>query len=243
MGLSATALSPHGFRHPTPVAPSAARAEDAAFSHALVALAAKLAVVDGAPNSAEYAAFTRLFVGDDVDAGKLKSLFMKHVSDGSSAVQYARQVLNATYGQAGLHFELVERLLRLAVADGPLNAAECEWLRAVAAIFQIEGEHFRNLVARHTMLGGSPYEVLGIASSVSDDELRSHYMSLVQKLHPDRYLAAGATEATIAMLSDRLALVNAAYHDICAKRAKRTSRVFSSAGTRRNHKGARAVAA
>ena len=214
-----------------------------AFSHALVALAAKLAVVDGAPNRAEYAAFTSLFAGEEtVDTPKLQTLFLKHVSDGSSALQYARQVLAATPDQNRLHGELVDRLFRLAMADGMLNAAECEWLRAVAAVFGIAGDAFREQCAKHMVAAASPYEVLGVAASVSDAELRVHYMALVQRLHPDRYQAAGATAATIAMLSDQLASVNAAYDAIRAKRAKRITRAFTSAGARKNHKSAKAVA-
>lgn len=223
---------------------SHARTQDAVFAHALVALAAKLAAVDGAANSAELAAFTNLFVGGEVqETGRLKSLFVKHLSDDSSAIQYARQVLNATYGQASLHLELMERLLTLATADGKLNAAECEWLRAIAAVLHIEGEQFKSLIARHVVQEGSPYEVLGVAPSVNDDELRAHYMAQVQKFHPDRYQAAGATAATIAMLSDQLASINAAYEAVCRQRSKKYSRAFSSAGVRRNNKGAKASAA
>lgn len=222
---------------------STVRAENAAFAHALVALSAKLAAVDGAVNAAELTAFTRLFVGDKLeDAGRLKSLFVKHLSDDSSTLQYARHVLNATYGRAGLHLELIERLL-LAIADGKLNAAECEWLRAVAAVLHIDGDHFKSLLSRHVVKEGSPYEVLGVTPSVSDDELRAHYMVQVQKLHPDRYQAAGATPATIAMLSDQLAAINAAYDSVCRQRAKKYTRAFTSAGVRRNNKGVKAHAA
>ena len=247
MGMTATfrTTAPHGVNpvYSAPVSPRAMRAEDAAFSHALVALAAKLVVVDGAPNMAEYAAFAELFVGADaVDAAKLKTLFLKHISDGSSAIQYARQVQVATASQPKLHRELLERLVKLALADGMLNAAECEWLRAIAAVFHIAGDDFRAVLATHMVPATSPYEVLGMDVSASDEELRAHYMVLVQRLHPDRYQAAGATEATIALLSDQLASVNAAYEAIRAKRAKRITRGFSSAGLRKNHKSAKAVA-
>lgn len=236
-------VQPEAANAPRPA--STARAADTAFAHALVALAAKLAAVDGAVNQAELSAFTRLFAGEHVeDSGRLQSLFVKRIADDSSALQYARQVLNASYGQAGLHLELVQRLITLATADAKLNAAECELLRAIAAIFQIEGEQFRSLLARHVLPEGSPYEVLGIRSNATDDELRAHYKVQVQKLHPDRYQAAGATPATIAMLSDQLASINAAYDVVTRQRAKKkTVRAFSSAGTRRNNKGVKASAA
>lgn len=224
-----------------PVAPRALKVENAVFTHALVALAAKLAAVDGAPNAAEFAVFQNLFIGENErEAPKLKSMFVRQVDDQSPALQYARQVMNATYGQPNLHRELIDRLLSLATADAKLNAAEFEMLRAIAAVFRITGDAFKILVARHAVPTGSPYEVLGISSQASDEELRAHYMAQVQKLHPDRYQAAGATAETIAMLSDQLAEVNAAYESVRRQRAKKSPRLRSSARGARNTKGAKA---
>ena len=184
------------------------RIESASFAHALVALAAKLAAVDGVPNKAEYAAFHALFIETESEASTFRNLFLKHVTDTSSALQYARQIVSSTKGDQVLHLELMNRLIRIANADAALNAAELEFLRAVANIFALDKEQFRSL----------------IASRVSDQDLRDHYMTRVQMLHPDRYQAAGASAETIAMLSDQLAAVNAAYQTVQKLRAKKSSR-------------------
>jgi DnaJ like chaperone protein len=209
--------------------------EDTAFRHALVALAAKLACVDGVPSHAEYAAFSALFIGDDLaNEGRLKSLFIKHVSDDSSAFQYARQLLAATPGDSQLHEELIERLIRLALSDGPLNAIEMELIRAVAAVFAIQGVQLKAILAKWNAATGSAYDVLGVARSASDADVRAQYMAQVQKFHPDRYQAVGASHETVSMLSERLAAINAAYDEITTQRAKR-----SGFALRTNNKGAR----
>ena len=215
------------------------RLESAAFSHALIALAAKLAVVDGSPNKAEYAAFDALFVDERTQPAQARSLFMKRVTDTSSALQYARQIAGMTAGKTELHLDLMQRLLQVATADAALNAAELELLRAVATIFALDRETFRGLVAQ-TMVpqGASPYAVLGISSRATDLELREHYMARVQRLHPDRYQAAGASAETIAMLSDQLAAVNAAYQTVQKLRAKKSAGDSSWWG-RLNTKGAK----
>lgn len=214
------------------------RLESGAFTHALVALSAKLVTIDGAPTKEEYAAFYALFLENTKeDAAQMRSLFIQRAADTSSALQYARQLAGMTQGQTDLHRDLMGRLLQVALADGMLNAAELELLRAVSDVFGIEKDAFRSIIGRTVVpAASSPYEVLGISPRASDDELRTHYMSRVQKLHPDRYQAAGASAETIAMLSDQLAAVNAAYQSVQKLRAKKAA--SPSWWSRKNTKGA-----
>lgn len=230
---------PHAASAAAPSA-GASKLESATFTHALVALAAKLAAVDGAPNKAEYAAFEALFA-EEQEKAQLRSLFIKRITDTSPALQYARQIASMTVGEGALHRDLLGRLLSIAAADGAVNAAEIELLRAVASIFAIDRETLREMIAR-TMVsaGASPYDILGISSRVSDEEMREHYMNRVQMLHPDRYHAAGASAETIALLSDQLAVVNAAYRAAQDQRGRKSSRqVATGWWSRLNAKGAR----
>lgn len=216
------------------------RLEAAAFQHALVALTAKLATIDGAANKSEYVTFHALFVAESsMDEAQARSLFVQRATDQSSALQYARQIAGMTRGQGALHEDVLHRLLQVALADGELNAAELELLRAVADVFGLAKETFRAVMSQSLVpASASPYEVLGIAAKASDKELREHYMARVQKLHPDRYQAAGASAETIAMLSDQLAALNAAYKSVQQSRVKKSARAASWFGLR-NTKGAR----
>jgi DnaJ like chaperone protein len=212
--------------------------ESAAFNHALVALAAKLAAVDGTANQAEFHAFIALFCGNDVaEAARRRTLFVKHLYDRSTILQYARQIAAATKGDSALHRELLQRLLQVASADAMLNAAEIELLRAVSDVLGLERETFRELVGRHLVPATSPYAVLGVSAHATDDEIRTRYMAKVQQLHPDRYQAAGASDETVSLLSDQLAALNSAYQMVRTRRAAKT--MFG----RKTTKGAKAVAA
>ena len=227
------------FEEKRAAAPAVLPYESAAFTHALGALAAKLTVVDGAATQAEYRAFDALFLdARRADAPVLNRHYMAHLTDRSSALQFARQITRMTGNDVALRRELLARLLRLACADAVLNAAEMEWLRAVADVFGIARDDFRQLLAAHVVPTSSPYDVLGIAASASDEALRARYMSQVQMLHPDRYLAAGASPETVAMLSDQLAALNAAYQQVRAQRTKKHASMF---GGRRNMKSAKAA--
>lgn len=199
--------------------------ESLAFTHALVALAAQLSAIDGTPTKSEYYAFQSLFVAEgEADEAKLRSLFVKHVGASTSSLQYARQITAITTGQLALRKEIFARFVRIATADGALNAAEMEWLRAVGQAFDLDCETVRQHIAQcFTGAGNSPYAVLGVSEKVNDSELRAAYMARVHALHPDRFQAAGASHETIAILSGQLAAVNAAYEAASKARQKKSS--------------------
>lgn len=199
------------------------RLEAIAFTHALVALAAKLVAVDGLPNRAEYQAFATLFAeADRVDAPRLRSLFMKHLDDHSSATQYAIQLAGMTQGDATLHEELLQKLLHIATADGALHAEELTLLGTVADIFGISRERFRALLAQ-PQGQSSPHDVLGISLNASAEEAHAQYRAQVQMIHPDRHQAAGAAPEVVAKLNQQLAALNVAYDAIKRQHAKRTA--------------------
>ncbi len=216
------------------------RVASAAFAHALIALGAKLATIDGAANPAEYNAFHALFVArSGMDSAHARSLFVARAADSSSALQYARQIAAMTADDTALHKDLLHRLVQVALADAPLNAAELELLRAVADVLGIAREDFRALMAQgFAAPTASPYDVLGISPRATDQELREQYRARVQTLHPDRYQAAGASAETMAMLSDQLAAVTAAYRAVQQSRAGKTSRSAASWWGLQNIKGA-----
>lgn len=193
--------------------------QDVEFTHALVALAAKLVAADGKPSTAEYTAFRSLFPLAQGGDAKLRSMFVKSMNDRAPALQYARRIVALYPGASALYREVLDRLLKVATADAALNAAEHELLRAVAQLFDVPTEEFRQRVAGHIRpTHGNAYSILGASKRMSDAELRNRYMAQVRLLHPDRYQAAGASEDTIAMLSDKLAAVNAAYESIMRAR-------------------------
>jgi len=198
--------------------------EQVAFQHAITALSAKLASADGATQPSEYLAFETLFPFATQNAQKQRSLFVKHVSDTSGALQYARQIRSMETDSA-LREEILRRLLQLANCDAPINAAELEMLGAVAAVWGINREAFRKEVNRFLLTDAtSPYDVLRVSRRASNEEIRARYMEQVRFLHPDQYHAVGASKETIAILGDRLAAVNAAFEAIARVRGNGVKR-------------------
>lgn len=238
------------FPRTAPVAarPSADMVESLAFSHALMVLSAQLAAIDGYAKPAEYAAFESLFVDRaQADPHRIRAQFDKYVTEKTSLLQYARQLHALTASQPRLRQDIFVRFVRIATADGLLNAAEMEWLRAVGKIFDLAPEFVRLKLEQCFTRAESPYVVLQVDPQVSDAELRVAYMARVQALHPDRYQAAGASAETIAMLSQQLATVNAAYaHAVKARQKKHAfspTQWWQSRPWARNERSAKATAA
>jgi DnaJ like chaperone protein len=200
-----------------------------AFQYAITALSAKVAAADGAATPSEYAVFETVFPFAGQDALKQRSLFVKHMNDRTSALQYARQI-RGMQADSATRSEILRRLMQLANADAPMNAAELELLGAIAAIWGISREDFRTEVSKFLMIGAtSPYDVLRVSRRASNEEIRARYMEQVRFLHPDQYHAVGASKETIAILGYRLAAVNAAFEAIAKQRGDGMKRAGSNA--------------
>ncbi len=68
-----------------------------------------------------------------------------------------------------------------------------------------------------------PYEILGVAPSIADEELRSIYHRKVQESHPDKLLAMGLPPEFVQLATDKVARINDAYDRICQQRQSRAA--------------------
>ncbi len=63
-----------------------------------------------------------------------------------------------------------------------------------------------------------PYEILGVARNVSDEELKQFYYSLCSENHPDRVQSSGLSPHFVEMANSRMIRINDAYQRILAMR-------------------------
>jgi DnaJ-domain-containing protein 1 len=66
-----------------------------------------------------------------------------------------------------------------------------------------------------------PYEILGVAPSIGDEDLKAIYHRKVQEMHPDKLVSMGLPPEFVQLANDKLARINDAYDRICQQRSVR----------------------
>lgn len=195
---------------------------DAAFTLALIALSAKMAVSDGVVTASEIRAFYKTV---EVPAGQehqVEKLFDMAKQDVAGYEAYARKIARFFRDQPETLEHVLDGLFVIASADGLIHEAELDYLKSVSDLFGFDDARFEQLAAQHVLLfdeGTDPYMVLGLAQGASKEEVRKVYRQLVAEHHPDRLIAKGVPEEMIGVATKRMAAINQAYAQITKQAA------------------------
>lgn len=190
--------------------------QTAAFSAAVIALAAKMAKADGVAVRVECQTFERFFEPAPDEVARIRRLYELASQDTAGFEIYAESIARMLEDEPDIKVNVLECLLMIACADGILHPAEEAFLRTVGQAFGISCDAFRKIRAPFVRDMNDPFDVLGVAPTASHQEIRSRYLELVQRFHPDRLTAMGAQAALIKAATAKLAGINAAYEAIVA---------------------------
>ena len=182
------------------------------FTIGVIALGAKMAGADGHVSDVEIEAFRNFFQVPPGEEKNVERFFDLAKRDVAGFEAYARQ-LAALFPDAPEVLEnVLEGLFDIARADGPVDAAEADYLAKVARIFGLSSARFER--ARAAALGiveCEPCIILGIDPLATDEQVREAWLRQVRAHHPDRLIAQGLPEEAIAVANRKLALINDAY--------------------------------
>lgn len=148
----------------------------------------------------------------------------------SVEMQHFTQVVGR---RSNLYKMLLVTLISTAFADNELHSAEREVLREVAGHLSINSQYFdqilqmaaaqqgfgqqrsyrqNNAFKRHASDPvGDAYKALGVASSVSDRDLKRAYRKLISQHHPDKLIAQGMPDDMIDLATEKTQAIQAAY--------------------------------
>lgn len=189
-----------------------------AFTIGLIALSAKMAKSDGVVTSDEVDAFTRVMRIAPEDEDRVRQVFDLAKQDVAGYDSYARQIADLLAGDRTILLQVLEGLFVVAAADGVLHEREEEFLRSVSDIFAIPPTEFRYVRALFVRDAGNPYEILGIAPSASDADIKARHRKLVIQVHPDRLSGLGERPELIEAANRKLAAINAAFDSLRKER-------------------------
>ncbi len=193
---------------------------DAAFTIALIALSAKMAVADGVVTISEVRAFEATVEIPDSQHGQVERIFNMAKSDVAGFEAYAQKIRRLFIGSPETLEHVLDGLFYIASADGMIHDAELDYLKTVSAIFGFDDARFEQLVAQHvrTESEADPWLVLGLVRGAPLDEVRRVYRLLVAEHHPDRLIAKGVPADMLKVSTARMVAINNAYAAITRKR-------------------------
>ncbi|MEQ1770946.1 MAG: DnaJ family molecular chaperone [Devosia sp.] len=189
---------------------------DAAFTLALIALSAKMAVSDGVVTASEWRAFQRTVEIPPGIEQNVDRLFRLAQQDVAGYEAYARKIGRFFQTEPETLEHVLDSLFFIASADGLIHEAELDYLRNVSGIFGFDDARFEQLAAQHVFLDASidPYTVLGLTAEADNAEVKRVYRLLVAEHHPDRLIAKGVPEELIDVATARMQAINQAYNKI-----------------------------
>lgn len=187
--------------------------KDAAFTLALIALSAKMAVSDGVVQASEMRAFQRTVDIPPVIEHQVQKVFELAQQDVTGYEFYARKIGRFFLDSPDTLEHVLDGLFHIASADGMIHEAELDYLKSVSSIFGFDDARFEQIASQHVVLdtGVDPYLVLGLSPNAPAAEVRRVYRLLVAEHHPDRLIAKGVPEELIDVATARMAAINHAY--------------------------------
>jgi len=193
-----------------------------AFTIGVVVLGAKMAKADGQVTPDEVDAFKKVFQVPPDEVKNVARIFDQARKDSRGFEPYARQIAGMFQDNKSVLEELLYCLTFIARADGKLTGDEKGYLKQVSDILGLDQAAFERVTAiSYEADHADPYQVLGVPRTISDEELKTTYRTLVRENHPDRLVAEGMPEEFIQIANRKLAAINVAYDTVAAERGLR----------------------
>lgn len=188
---------------------------------ALVALGAKMAKADGSVRTEDVEAFKQVFKTDPETEDSVARFFDLARQTTLGYERYARIIAKRFRAQPAALEDVMDGLFHIALADGIVTEDEMVFLRRVSEVFGFSDQEFNRIKAAHLGRDAEdPYLILGVDETISDQDLKRAYRRQASANHPDKLMARGIPRELIGLANHKMAIINRAYAQIIAQRAK-----------------------
>ncbi len=188
---------------------------------ALVALGAKMAKADGQVRIEDIRAFRQVFQPQPSSETQVARFFDLARQTTLGFERYAKIVAKHFRARPAALEDVLDGLFHIALADGIVTQEEHAFLERVSDIFGFSDREYDRI--RSSNLGidpTNPYLILGVDEDISNEGLKKAYRRMAAANHPDRLVARGAPRELMGLANHKMAVINKAYTDIVAQRAR-----------------------
>ena len=209
--------------NPTYAIPHQSHNIETAFAVAFVTLAAKLSKADGRVTRDEIATLKRVLTIEKNAEADIRAIFNAAKADADGFEPYARQIASIVNFDSTMLEQILAGLVQIAAADQVFHTGEQKFINEVAKEFGFTPSQRQRI--EHTYLGnlktdaGDPYEILGVSSHASKEEIRAAYIRIIKDFHPDRLASKGLPEEFRDLGAKKTSEANVAYDRIKKERA------------------------
>jgi len=195
------------------------------FLIAVISLAAKTAKADGRVTAKEVRTFDAFLqrLGMGVDERRMAGRIFNRARDSAiPASEFAHQVRQIMASQPDRIRDIVTLLLEIAHADGHLHPAEETLIQGLALEMGLSSRDYTSCKALFGAATGlansSAYEVLGLTSEATDDEVKQAYRQIARDYHPDTIESKGLPADFTRFATEKMQTANDAYARIKSER-------------------------
>lgn len=186
------------------------------FNVTLLVLSAAVMKADGNVKRSELDYVKRFFLqnfGQERTENYIKML-REILSKDYNLYEVSQQV--GRYMDYSSRLQLLHYLFGIANADGVISAEELGVINTISVNMGIANGDFASVKAMFVKENDSPYKILGISPSATDDEVKKAYREMAKKNHPDLVSSLGDEVRQAA--ERKFQEINAAYETIKKQR-------------------------
>jgi DnaJ like chaperone protein len=182
---------------------------------------AKIAAIDGAVTKAERQRVITFIRSDLRLGGEQEELALRIFDTAASREEsfdrLALQFMQAFRFEPNILQTVVDILVQVAAVDGRVTLAEEALIKRAAQIFGISVSYIDHLIARYSPTADplvKAYNILGVDSTATDDQVKAAYRRLSREFHPDALAAKGMGEEFTAHATAKFREIQGAWQAI-----------------------------
>lgn len=188
------------------------------FTFAAIALSAKIACMDGPLTREKYIAFRDAFPLKGGICGKIRKLFVAACDNPTPFEHYVYQIKYIFPRRLPLFSALVERLFRIAAANGHASPEAERTLAKISHMLELSPAQYGKIRERYAHRPRA-HEVLGVDRRIKAAALKKHYRDMMRRYHPDRFAAEAVSPEVDMLLKLKVSEINEAYRLLKKKAA------------------------